>query len=50
MEDDASQEEKQNYLRENILEKGYDANAFVAFLKTKKEKLIQILQIGLWKT
>ena len=36
MEDDASQEEKQNYLRENILEKGYDANAFVEFLKTKK--------------
>ena len=36
MEDDASQEEKQNYLRENILEKGYDANAFVAFLKSKK--------------
>ena len=36
MEDDASQEEKQNYLRENILEKGYDASAFVEFLKTKK--------------
>jgi hypothetical protein len=36
MEDDVSQEEKQNYLRENILEKGYDANAFVEFLKTKK--------------
>ena len=36
MEDDASQEEKQNYLRENILEKGYDPNTFVEFLKTKK--------------
>ena len=36
MEDDASQEEKQNYLRENILDKGYDASAFVEFLKTKK--------------
>ena len=33
---DASQEEKQNYLRENILEKGYDANDFVEFLKSKK--------------
>ena len=36
MESDASQEEKQNYLRENILEKGYDANQFVEFLKSKK--------------
>ena len=36
MESDASQEEKQNYLRENILEKGYDANQFVAFLQSKK--------------
>ena len=36
MENDASQEEKQNYLRENILEKGYDANQFVEFLKSKK--------------
>jgi len=35
MEDD-SQEEKQNYLRENILEKGYDASQFVEFLKLKK--------------
>ena len=36
MESDASQEEKQNYLRENILEKGYDASQFVEFLKSKK--------------
>ena len=30
------QEKKQNYLRENILEKGYDANIFINFLKSKK--------------
>ena len=29
-------EEKQNYLRENILDKGYDTNKFVDFLKNKK--------------
>ena len=29
-------EEKQNYLRENILNKGYDANEFVQFLQSKK--------------
>ena len=29
-------EEKQNYLRENILEKGYNPNEFVDFLKSKK--------------
>ena len=28
--------EKQNYLRINILEKGYDANTFINFLKSKK--------------
>lgn len=33
---DASQEEKQNYLRETILEKGYDTNQFVQFLVDKK--------------
>ena len=32
----ASQEEKQNYLRETILEKGYDTNQFVQFLVDKK--------------
>ncbi len=36
MEGDISQEEKQNFLRENILDKGYDVNEFVAFLKSKK--------------
>ena len=34
--EDNNQEEKQNYLRENILEKGYDTNKFVEFLKSKK--------------
>ena len=29
-------EEKQDYLRENILEKGYDTNMFIDFLKSKK--------------
>ena len=33
---DSSQEEKQNFLRENILEKGYDTNQFVQFLIEKK--------------
>ena len=36
MTDDSSQEEKQNFLRENILEKGYDTNMFVDFLIGKK--------------
>ena len=31
-------EEKQNYLRENILNKGYDANEFVQFLQSKKRR------------
>ena len=31
-----SEEEKQNYLRENILDKGYDAEEFVTFLTSKK--------------
>ena len=34
--EDKNQEEKQNFLRENILEKGYDVNEFVIFLKSKK--------------
>ena len=29
-------EEKQNYLRENVLEKGYDTNVFMEFLVLKK--------------
>ena len=33
---DASKEEKQNYLRANILEVGYDANDFVNFLITRR--------------
>ena len=33
---DDSQEEKQNFLRTNILEQGYDVNQFVAFLQSKK--------------
>ena len=31
-------EEKQNYLRENILEKNYDVNVFVSFLIEKKRR------------
>ena len=31
-----SQEEKQIYLRQNILEKGYDTNSFVEFMMNKK--------------
>ena len=33
---DSTQEEKQNFLREKILEKGYDTNQFVQFLIDKK--------------
>ncbi len=29
-------QDKQNYLRENILEKGYDASQFINILKYKK--------------
>ena len=36
MSSDASQEEKQNFLRQNILDKGYDTNLFVEFLMDKK--------------
>ena len=34
--EEKEQEEKQNYLRQNILDKGYDANDFVSFLQSKK--------------
>ena len=34
--EDSDQIEKQNFLRKNILEKGYDVNQFVSFLKSKK--------------
>lgn len=33
---DKETEEKQNFLRENILERGYDTNAFIEFLIQKK--------------
>ena len=36
MSDDATMEEKQNFLRETILEKGYDVNNFIDFLIGKK--------------
>ena len=36
MSDDATMEEKQNFLRETILEKGYDVNQFIEFLIEKK--------------
>ena len=31
---------KQTFLRENILEKGYDAEDFMKLLQTKKENLV----------
>ncbi len=31
-----TEEEKQNYLRENILDKGYEAEEFVSYLTSKK--------------
>ena len=34
--EEKDQEEKQKYLRQNILDKGYDANDFIAFLESKK--------------
>ena len=34
--EDTSKEEKQNFLRENILEKGYDINQFISFLQSQK--------------
>ena len=32
-----TEEQKQNYLRENILDKGYEAEDFVTYLTSKKE-------------
>ena len=46
MSDDASQEEKQNYLRENILDKGYDANVFLQFLIDKRGE--DAADVGNW--
>ena len=34
--EEKDQEQKQKYLRQNILDKGYDANDFIAFLESKK--------------
>ena len=39
-------EQKQNYLRENILEKGYNAEKFMGFLKSKKGE--QGLDLNNW--
>ena len=36
MSDDATIEEKQGFLRETILDKGYDVNQFIQFLTDKK--------------
>ena len=36
MEDDATTKQKQNFLRENILGKGYDPDEFMEFLESKK--------------
>ena len=33
---DQETQEKQNYLRQNIMDAGYDTNAFVEFLMNKK--------------
>ena len=46
MSDDASQEEKQNYLRENILDNGYDANVFLQFLIDKRGE--DAADVGNW--
>lgn len=46
MADSISIEEKQEYLRENILEKGFDANLFADYLITKKGE--EGADIGSW--
>ena len=38
-------ESKQSYLRENVLERGYDADDFMSFLQHKKENG---LDLGNW--
>lgn len=40
-------EEKQQYLREKILNKGYDANKFASFLAQKKDKYAEV-DLGMW--
>ena len=46
MEEDSSIEEKQEYLRDNILNKGYDANSFAEFLISKRGEESE--DIGTW--
>ena len=46
MEEDSSIEEKQEYLRDNILNKGYDANSFAEFLISKRGE--ESADIGTW--
>ena len=46
MSDDATTEEKQNFLRETILDKGYDVNQFVQFLIDKKGE--NGADVGVW--
>ena len=46
MEEDNSTEEKQEYLRENILEKGYEANSFAEFLISKRGE--ESADLGSW--
>ena len=41
MDDDPATEEKQEFLREEILEKGYDTNDFIVFLEEKKQADIE---------
>ena len=41
-----SEEEKQNYLRENILDKGYEAEDFVSYLTSKKGE--EGMNLGNW--
>ena len=37
-EENPENEEKQNYLKEHILDKGYDTNEFTSFLISKKDE------------
>lgn len=46
MSDDATMEEKQSFLRETILEKGYDVNLFINFLIEKKGE--DGADVGVW--
>ena len=46
MSDDATMEEKQSFLREIILEKGYDVKQFINFLIEKKGE--DGADVGIW--